>query len=255
MKKLLLSTVAVFALASAASAADIGGEVTLDFAENEAGNWAGTAGLELIVYPSATTGVALGFLATPGEDFTLDTWTVGAALGYVNVFLGNDNSVFVEGEGGQTLSLPTMTESIKIEAAGASVALGFTDWGSDISDISNIQGAYTLAMGNLSTTISADYNMEAEDFVIGTAISGVEVASVNLGTVVTYDNASSSIGYEAIAKLSGITAYVNGDDSEMLQNVGGEYVYSLGKADLTAGAVYNFDSEEFIPKVGLTFAF
>jgi len=255
MKKFLLSTVAIIAIASSASAADVSGEVTLDFAETASSNWAGTFGLELDVVATETSAVTLGFTATPGGDLNLDTWTVGTALGGVELSFGNDNSVFVEAEGEQTIAAPAMTESLKIALVGASFAVGFTDWTADITDVSNVQGAYTLDMGYVSTTVSGDYNMDNEDFVVGAAVSGVNLGALGLGTVVTYDNASSDIGYEVIATVDSFTAYVNGNDTDAFQNLGAEYVRALGGVNLTSAVVYNIDAEEFTPTIGLAFAF
>lgn len=254
MKNVLLSTVAVFALASTAYAADFGGEVELTFSKNDSGDYVGVVGLDLGMVGSAG-GVVLGFVGTPDEDLKLDTWTVGTTLGGVALALGNDNSVFVEAEGEQTIAAPAMTESLKVTAGDAAIAVGFTDWSSDLTDISNVQGAYTLSTTYGDVKASVDYNLNSENTVIGAAVSGVQVSSLTLGAVVTYDVDAEVAAYEGIAKLAGLTAYINGDQNEALQNVGGEYAYNLGAAELTAGAVYNFDSEEVTPTVGITFSF
>lgn len=258
MKNLLLSTAAVFALTSAAYAADINGEVNIDFAETDAGDWGGTMDLEFNIAPTETTGVALGFVAAPEGDLSLDTWTAGANLGGFGIAIGNDNGLFPEAfnDDYNTLATPAMTESIKLSMGDISVAVGFTDWSTDISDISNIQGAYTLASTSADVTVSADYNIDAEDFAFATAVSGIKAGAADVGLTISYDNATSVVGYEALAGIKGITAFINGDDSDAFQNIGGEYVYNLGlSASLTAGAVYNVDAEEITPTVGLTFSF
>ena len=48
---------------------------------------------------------------------------------------------------------------------------------------------------------------------------------------------------------------VNGDDTDTLQNVGGEYTYMLGGAELEGAVNYNMDSEEFTPSVTVGFSF
>lgn len=254
MKNVLLSTVAVFALTSTAYAGSIGGEAELTFTQNDADDYVGALALEIDVTGSAG-GVSLGFVTTSGEDLTLDTWTLGTTLGDVGVAIGNDNSVFVEAEGEQTIAAPAMTESLKVTAGDAAIVIGFTDWASDISDISNVQGAYSLSTSYGSVTTSIDYNFNSENTVLGAAISDVKVSSLSLGAVVTYDVDAELAAYEGIAKIAGLTAYINGDQDDALQNFGGEYAYNLGGAELTAGAVYNFDSEEVTPTAGITFSF
>jgi hypothetical protein len=254
MKKVLLSTVAVLALASTAHAGVIAGEATVDIAENSAGNYAGSLGVDLDV-SSSVGSVELGFTAAPGGDLNLDTWTVGTSIGSIGLSFGNDNSVFVEAEGEQTIAAPAMTEALKLTAGDAAVAFGFSDWDSDITDISNIQGSYVLgtSLGNIKGAV--DYNFDSKNVVLGAELSEVSVGSALLGATVTYDVDAKLVAYEGVAEISAITAYVNGDQDDMLQNVGGEYVYALGRAGLTAGAVYNFDSEEISPTVGLAFNF
>lgn len=254
MKNVLLSTVAVFALATSAYAGSVGGEVELTFSQNDADDYVGAVALDLGV-AGPVGGVVLGFVATPGEDLKLDTWTVGTVVGGVGLALGNDNNVFVEAEGEQTIAAPVMTESVKITTGDASIALGFTDWGSDLTDISNIQGAYSLSTAYGSIKTSVDYNFNSENIVVGAAVSDVQVSTLSLGMVVTYDVDAELAAYEGIAKIAGLTAYVNGDQEDALQNVGGEYAYNLGAAELKTGVVYNFDTEEITPTAGITFSF
>jgi hypothetical protein len=64
-----------------------------------------------------------------------------------------------------------------------------------------------------------------------------------------------TFGYESVATAYGITAYLNGDDTDMLQNIGGEYEMEVGGATFTAGANYNVDTEDFAPTAGIAFAF
>ena len=235
----------------------LSGEVSLEFAETANDKWGGTMGLDLDLVATGLATVDLDFVATDGNALTLDKWTVGTEVGGIGVAMGDDNGVFVDAEGNQTLAAPAMTESVKVTVGDASVAVGFTDWGSDITDISNIQGAYTLGdvAGLANITASGDYNMDSENIVLGAGIGGVSVGEAALGGAVTYDVDAEKFAFEGTADLMGLTAYANGDQDDAFQNIGGEYVYGLGGAELTAGANYNLDTEDFTPTVGVSFSF
>ena len=256
MRNIFITAIAAMAFAGAAHAAEVSGEVSLDFAETAAGNWGGTMGLDLGVDAGQGT-VALGFEAVSGGALTLDTWTVGTTVGGVGFAIGNDNGVFVGAEGEHTLAAPAMTESVKVTVGDAAVAVGFTDWTADVTDISNIQGAYTLGgvAGLLDVTAAVDYNLTTENTVLGASVGGFAVGQASLGGAVTYDVDAELFAYEGVANAMGITAYVNGDQNDAFQNVGGSYDYILGGATLSAGANYDVNASEFAPTVGLSFAF
>lgn len=262
MRNLLITTALVTSFAGAAMAEDalagpfLSGEVSLDFAETAAGDWGGQMGVDLDVTVDGLAFVDLGFDTAADEALTLDTWTVGTVVpGGIELAMGNDNGVFVGAEGEQTLAAPAMTESVKVSVGDAAVAVGFTDWEADITDVSNIQAAYTLDVAGLDMTAAGDYNLNTESFAIGAEVGGLDVGIGELGGAITYDDGAEAIGYEVVAEAFGVTAYLNGDDTEALQNIGGEYAYGLGGAELTAGANYNLDAEEFQPSVGISFAF
>jgi hypothetical protein len=263
MKNTILSVVAVFSMAGAAFAEDaatvpspvLSGEVSLDFAETANDKWGGTMGLDLGIDAAGLATVDLDFSAVDGGAVTLDNWTVGTTVGGVGVAMGDDLGVMPGAEGEQTLAAPAMAESIQVTVGDAAVAVGFNDWTADITDVSNLQGAYTMGVAGLDVTAAADYNLNTENFVLGAGIGGVELGSVALSGVVTWDNDAEAFGYETVANAYGVTAYLNGDDTDMLQNIGGEYVYGFGGAELSAGANYNVDTEDFTPTAGISFAF
>ena len=255
MRNVFITTLAATMIAGAAYAADVSGEVTLDVAENAAGDYGVTAGFELGVDATGLGTVDLNFLATDGGAVTLDTWTVGTEVGGIGIAIGDDNGLFPGAEGEQTLAAPAMAESVKLSFGDAAVAVGFTDWTADVTDIGNVQGAYTMAVAGLAVTGAVDYNMDSKNTVVGAGVSGLEVAGLGLGGVVTYDMDAETFGYEAVANAYGVTAYVNGDNNDALQNVGGSYEYLLGGATLSAGANYNIDTEEFAPTAGISFSF
>ena len=263
MKNTIFSVVAVFSMAGAAFAETenvytgpvLSGEVSLDFAETANDKWGGTMGLDLGVDAAGLASVDLDFSAVDGGAVTLDNWTVGTEVGGVGVAMGDDNGVFVGAEGEQTLAAPAMTESVKVTVGDAAVAVGFTDWTADITDVSNIQGSYTLGdVAGFAVTASGDYNLNTENTVLGASV-GRDIQGVDLTGVVTYDVDGEKFAFEGVANVMGITAYANGDQDDAFQNVGGEYTYNIGGAALTAGANYNIDTEDFAPTAGISFSF
>ena len=233
----------------------LSGEVSIKIAETAANKWGGTMGLDLGVDAAGLATVDLDFVATDGNAVTLDTWKVGTTVGALGVAIGDDNGVMPGAEGEQTLAAPAMTESLQVTTGAASVALGFTDWTADVTDISNIQGAYALDMVGVGVTLAADYNMDSENTVLAGAIEGVDLGVASVGGSATYDIDAEKFAFEGIAKISSLTAYLNGDEDDATQNIGGEYVYNLGGAELTAGANYDMNAEELAPTATLSFAF
>lgn len=265
MRNVFITTIAALAFAGAAQAEEaatsvvatplISGEVALDFAETSAGDMAGTMGIDLGVDAAGLATVDLDFEVDEDGNGSLADWTVGTTVGALGVAFGTDNGLMPGAEGEQTLAAPAMTESLAVTAGAATVALGFTDWNTDITDISNVQGAYVFSAAGLDLTAAADYNLDSENTVLGAGISGFEMGAMGLGGAMTYDVDAELFGFEAVATRGGITAYLNGDDSDMLQNVGGEYEMAVGGATFTAGANYNIDTEDFAPTLGLAFNF
>jgi hypothetical protein len=255
MRNVFITTIAALAFAGAAAAQTVSGEVSLDAAENTAGNWVVTPGFELGLNAGEIATVDLDFSAVDGGAVTLDNWTVGTTVGSVGIAIGDDNGLFPGAEGEQTLVEPAMAESVKLSYGSAAVAVGFTNWSADVTDISNVQGAYTFDVAGLAVTAAGDYNFNTENTVLGAGVSGLDVGVVALGGAMTYDVDAELFGFETVASAYGVTAYVNGDSNDALQNIGGEYEYAIGGATLTAGANYNIDTEDFAPTAGLSFNF
>ena len=265
MRNVFITTVAALAMtASAALSEDattmtygpvISGEVALDFAETAAGDVAGTMGIDLGVDMQGLATVDLDFEVNEAGNGSLADWTVGTTVGALGVAFGTDNGVMPGAEGEQTLAAPAMTESLAVTAGAATVALGFTDWNTDITDISNVQGAYTLNVANLDVTAAADYNIDSENTVLGAGVGGLDLGVASLGGAMTYDVDGETFGFETVATAGGLTAYLNGDDTDALQNIGGEYEVNVNGATFTAGANYNIDTEDFAPTAGIAFAF
>jgi hypothetical protein len=268
MRNVFITTVAVMAISTAAFAEDtvtkvtptvaapvLSGEVSLDFAETAGDKIGGTMGLDLGVDMGGLATVDLDFSATDGNSVTLDNWTVGTTVAGVGVAVGDDNGLMPGAEGEQTLAAPAMTESLALSMGSAAVAVGFTDWNTDITDISNVQGAYTLGVAGLDVTAAADYNLDSENTVLGAGISGLDLGVASLGGAMTYDVDAEVFGFENVVTRGGLTAYLNGDDTDLLQNIGGEYKMDVAGATFTAGANYDVDAEDLTPTASLSFNF
>jgi len=190
-----------------------------------------------------------------GGTFTLDQWQIGADVAGATLSFGDQDGVFVEGENGATLAAPVMAESLKVSLGDAQVAVGLTDWNADITDVSNVQGAYTVGAGFVSVTASGDYNLDSEEYMLGGRADGVEVANIMLGSTLTYSSANEQVAYEVDGAMMGVTAYLNGDDTDALQNVGASYGRTVSGLELGTELNYNLDSEEFTPSVTVGFSF
>jgi len=263
MRNVFITTVAAMAISTAAFAEGtmptagpvLSGEVSLDFAETANDKFGGTMGVDLDINAGSLATVALGFGAVDGGSVTLNNWTVGTQVGALGVAFGDDNGVMPGAEGEQTLAAPAMTESVQVTAGAATVALGFTDWTTDITDVSNVQGAYTLGVAGLDVTAAADYNLDSENTVLGAGVDGLDLGLASLGGAMTYDVDAEVFGFEAVATTGGLTAYLNGDDTDMLQNIGGEYTMDIAGATFAAGANYDVDAEDLAPTASLSFNF
>jgi len=266
MRNVFITTIAALAFAGAAQAEEaatsvaatplISGEVSLDFAETAGTNdIGGTMGIDLGIDAVGLATVDLDFEVDEDGNGTLDDWTVGTTVGTVGVAFGTDNGLMPEAEGEQTLAAPAMTESLALSIGNAAVAVGFTDWNTDITDISNVQGAYAFSAAGLDLTAMADYNLDTENTVLGAEVGGIEMGALGLGGAMTYDVDAETLGFETVATAYGITAYLNGDDTDMLQNIGGEYEVDVNGATFSAGANYNVDTEDFAPTAGIAFNF
>ena len=268
MRNVFITTVAVMAISTAAFAEDtvtkvtptvaapvLSGEVSLDFAETANDKIGGTMNLDLGVDMGGLATVDLDFVGADNSALDLDTWAVGTTVAGVGVAIGDDLGVMPGAEGEQTLAAPAMAEAVQVTVGDAVVAVGLTDWTTDVTDVSNIQGAYTMNVANLDVTAAADYNLDSENTVLGAGVGGLDLGLATVGGAMTYDVDAETFGYETVATALGMTAYLNGDDTDMLQNIGGEYAVDVAGATFTAGANYNIDTEDFAPTASIGFAF
>src|SRR6056300_1662984 len=176
---------AAFAEDTTVTAPVLSGEVSLDFAETANDKFGGTMGLDLGVDAAGLASVDLDFSGVDGGAVTLDNWTVGTEVAGIGIAMGDDNGVMPGAEGEQTLAAPVMAESVKVTVGDAAVAVGFTDWTADITDVSNVQGAYTMGVAGLDVTAAADYNLNSENFVLGAGVGGLDLGLASLGGAMT----------------------------------------------------------------------
>ena len=237
----------------------VSGAVNLDFAETTAGKTAGTMGVELDIDAGSLATVDLDFKATDGNSLTLDTWTVGTEVAGVGVAVGDDNNLMPETAANAaadgTLAKPAMTESVALSFGSASVAVGLTDYTTDITEVSNVQGAYTIDMDRFAITGALDYNRTSENTVLGAEVAGVDLGMATAGGALTYDTDAEDWAYEGTVDVSGVTAYINGTDANRLQHIGGEYTMDVAGAELSAGIDYDTDAKDWKPTAGLSFNF
>ncbi len=235
------------------------GAVNLDFAETAAGKTAGTMGVELDIDAGSLATVDLDFKATDGNALTLDTWTVGTTVGAFGVAVGDDNGLMptttADAAADGTLTVPAMTESVQVTMGAASVAVGLSDYTTDITEVSNLQGAYTIDAGIVDVTASVDYNRTSKNTVLGAEVGGLDLGMMTAGGALTYDTDAADWAFEGSVATGGLSAYINGTDDNRLQHVGGEYVMNYAGAELSAGVDYDTDAEDWTPQAGLSFNF
>ena len=268
MKNIFLTTALTLFAASAAFAegntapaagAVIGGSINVEVTENAAGDYVATTTLGVGI---ATSGVAFGSAtveSVDGATFEIDEWQVGAHVGAGTVSFGKQGDLMVENDfeivGGTTIAdLADDHESLQVSMGSAAVMIGLTDVTADVSDVENIQGLYTFSAGQVALTTAADYNIDSTEWTLGTKAS-VDFGNINLGGLATYSSDTELFGYEASAGYGIVTAFVNGDDADMLQNVGAGVATNLKGLDVYAEGSYNIDAKDTTVGAGVTFNF
>ena len=266
MKNTILSIVAVFSTAgytmaeeaAVANPVTLTGEIKTTIAETAADSdkYGATTTFGLDV---GVTGIAFGgleFAVGSDDKLALDEWHIGANVGLATVSYGDQGNNWIGAEGEQTISDPTMGDSLKVALGDASVALGFTDTSADITDVANVQATYTMGVADYSLTGAVDYNMDTETTILGASLGGVDLGIATASGAFTYGLDSEAWGYEGVVATGGLTAYLNGDNVEALQNVGGGYDLTIADGlDVGADVAYNLNDETFTPSVSAAFSF
>jgi hypothetical protein len=265
MKNTILSIVAVFSTAGYAMAEEaavanpvtLTGEIKTTIAETAADKYGATTTFGLDV---GVTGIAFGgldFAVGSDDKLALDEWHIGANLGLATVSYGDQGNNWIGAEGEQTIADPAMGDSLKVSVGDATVALGMTDATADVTDLSNVQATYTMGVADdLSLTGAVDYNLDSETTILGASLGGIDLGVATASGAFTYGLDSEAWGYEGVVATGGLTAYLNGDNVETLQNIGGGYDMTIASGlELGADLSYNMNSEEFKPSVSASFSF
>jgi hypothetical protein len=265
MKNTILSIVAVFSTAGYAMAEEVAvanpvtltGEIKTTIAETAADKYGATTTFGLDV---GVTGIAFGgldFAVGSDDKLALDEWHIGANLGLATVSYGDQGNNWIGAEGEQTIADPAMGDSLKVAVGDATVALGMTDATADVTDLSNVQATYTMGVADdLSLTGAVDYNLDSETTILGASLGGVDLGVATASGAFTYGLDSEAWGYEGVVATGGLTAYLNGDNVETLQNIGGGYDMTIASGlELGADVSYNINDEQFTPSVSASFSF
>jgi hypothetical protein len=265
MKNTILSIVAVFSTAgytmaeeaAVANPVTLTGEIKTTIAETAADKYGATTTFGLDV---GVTGIAFGgldFAVGSDDKLALDEWHIGANLGLATVSYGDQGNNWIGAEGEQTIADPAMGDSLKVSVGDATVALGMTDATADVTDLSNVQATYTMGVADdLSLTGAVDYNLDSETTILGASLGGIDLGVATASGAFTYGLDSEAWGYEGVVATGGLTAYLNGDNVETLQNIGGGYDMTIASGlELGADLSYNMNSEEFTPSVSASFSF
>ena len=259
MKKLLLAAVATFALSGVAFAADTKVELGVDLTQND--NDKIVADTTIDVTLSAPIGVASLGLVADEDAIKVDGYSLGTTVGNVAIAFGDQGDILdgfegkTEAVGGATLAnLDDAGESVKVSVAGITALIGLTDVTKDVTDVKNIQAGYSMATAGIEASGAIDYNLDSKETTLLSA-AGYAFNGVGLGVTTTYQVDAKAFAYEADVTLAGVTAFVNGDKDDLLQNVGAGYYGNLNGMGLYAEAAYNVDTEEFKPAAGISFAF
>ena len=254
---------AMFATTAAAQEATvtspIGGSVAFEISENAAGDFIGTTTLGTTIQAGELAFGGFALESVDGGALEIDSWNIGTNLSFGTISLGDQGDLFVGNDfevvGGDTLADPAEFESVIVTAGDAAVMVAFTDLGTDVTEVESVQGSYTLTLGEAAVTAVGDYNFNSEEYVLGGKAGYSLNDDIALGGLVTYDSATEAFGYEASAGYSIATVFVNGDDTDALQNVGAGVNTTVGGLNVYAEGAYNIDAEDTTVGAGISFNF
>lgn len=267
MRNILLSTAAVVLLSTnSLLAAEVGAEIGLDFTQNDNDKIVAETSIDLnVVNPMGFGSIGV---VTDGENLSLDSYSIGTSVGNATLSFGDQGDLLgsfggkTEAVGGTTLANPNDDgESLQANFYGANLMVGFTDITSDITDVKNVQATYTVGTSLLEVQSGVDYNLDSEEVTLLSGLNiplsnlGIDYAPVGVGLTTTYQVNAESFGFEADASAYGVTVFLNGDEDDMMQNVGAGYYGMINDMGVYAEASYNVDTEEFTPALGLGFSF
>lgn len=257
--KLLLTTVAAMAMATTSFAADLEASIEVEVAENQATEkFEATTTLNLGV--AADNEVAFGGIALNSVDSSsvgVDAWHMGTTVGGVRLSFGDQGGILPEANaaaGFDTLAdtNAAMSESLQVSAQGLGFALGMTDITADVTEVSNIQASYTTEVSFGEVTGAVDYNRTSEEYTYA-VVADTEVSGVAVGGIATF--ALDTWAFEADATVMGMTAYLNGDESDSLQHVGVTASRDFNGITFSSTVDYDTDESQLTPSIKASFAF
>ena len=249
---LLATTFSTMAVAetSAPVGPTVGGKVEVEIKENASDDWGAktTFGLGINHNDMAFGGISLE--AIDSDTLKVDEWQMGTSFGETTVSIGDQGDIWIAAEGEHTIANPKMDESVIVSMGNAAVALEFGDWKNDVSDIEAIAGSYTADVGEFGMTVAGDYDRVTENYTLG---GRVDMSGA--GMAVTYSEATEKLAYELDSSNGPVSAYLNGNESDMLRNIGGGYTWDINGLNVEAGANYDIDLEDISPKLTMSFSF
>lgn len=259
MKKVLFATTAITLAATSAFAADMKGEIALDMVKDANDKFVATPSIEMGVDGEVGVG-SIGLVVDGNDNVKLDTYSLGVKVGEATVSFGDQGDLMeafegsTEAVGGQTLTdLDDDGESIMVQTGNLGVMVGFADIGADVSDIKNVQVGAGAELGPVALAGAVNWDKASEDITVGLNAQ-MNFNAINLGGTVTYTEALT--GFEVSAGYGNFGAFLNGDENDMAQNVGGGYYGNTGAGLTYYGEIgYNIDSKDVTPAAGVTFKF
>lgn len=257
---IISATIAAFTFATTVSAAEVSGEVNVEITENAAGKHIATTTLGV---DFGASDLAFGSVETESVDgatFTIDTWNIGTNVGGVTVSFGKQEDLMVENDfeivGGDTIAAPADDhESIMLSYGSATLMVGLTDVTADVTEVENVQVAYGTVVAGADVTGVVDLNNFTNETTVGVKSSFMLNDSIVIGGIATYGTDTELFGYEASAGYGIATGFVNGDDTDMLQNVGVGVSTEFNGLGVYAEGSYNIDAKDTTVGMGVTFNF
>lgn len=258
MKNTLFASVVVLLAAGAAvNAQTLGGSIGIEVTENTAGNYVAETALTFGLAAETDTGVAFGsftFETVDEGNLTVDGWQLGFAFAAATVSIGDQGDIFVGNDfeivGGDTLANPANNDSIIVDTGTVAVFVGFEDITVDIADVENVQVSATVA----GITGVIDHNVNTDENTLG-ASAGFDFSDFAVNGLATYTVDAEVFGYELAATYAGVTGFVNGNDTDMAQNIGAGYSTDFDNLNVYVEGAYNFDAENTVVGAGVVLNF
>lgn len=259
MRNTLIATAAILGLASAVQAADVTADLGVDLTQNADDKFVASTSVDIAL--TGTMGFGTVGVTVENDTLKLDTYSIGTSVAGAVVSFGDQGDLLggfegkTEAVGGSTLAnLDDDGESLMVNAYGFNAMVGLTDITKDVTDVENVQGAYAFGANGIQVLGGVDYNLDSEEITLLSS-AGYALNGFGLGVTTTYQVEAEALGFEADVTAYGVTAFLNGDKDDMLQNVGAGYYGEVNGMGLYAEGAYNIDSEEFKPAAGISFNF